>query len=138
MPLGAPHLRGGREPARVVVCHCDDCRILSGAPLRALVVVPVDRFHLVGEPTRYVKVAQSGNRRIQAFCPECGTPLFSAAEENPTSVNIRLGCICQRAALTPSIQIRTRSSMPWLHALASIPGSAGQEIFAHPPVVHRT
>jgi len=126
------------DPSRVVVCHCDDCQILSGAPLRAVIVVPVDKFHLVGEPRRYVKVAQSGNRRVQAFCPECGTSLFAAAEENPASVNVRLGCISQRAELKPSIQIWTRSSLPWLHELASLPGSAEQEIFMHPPTAYRT
>jgi hypothetical protein len=120
------------DPARVFVCHCEDCQILSGAPLRTVIVVPIEQFHLAGEPKRYVKVAQSGNRRIQAFCPECGTPLFAAATENPTSVNIRVGCLSQRAALKPAVQIWTRSAAPWLHELAALPGSAGQEAVLPP------
>ena len=34
-----------------------------------------------GTPRRYVKVAQSGNRRAQAFCEDCGTPTRAIAAE---------------------------------------------------------
>ena len=51
------------DPARVVVCHCTDCQVLSGAPLRASVVAPVQSFVLSGQTKTYIKVAQSGSKR---------------------------------------------------------------------------
>jgi hypothetical protein len=57
-----------------MVCHCSDCQVLSGAPYRAVVAAPVDTLSVTGTTKSYVKVAQSGNRRAQVFCPECGTP----------------------------------------------------------------
>jgi hypothetical protein len=33
---------------------------------------------LSGEPKIYMKVFESGNRREQAFCADCGTPIYSA------------------------------------------------------------
>ena len=100
------------DPARVMVCHCSDCQVLSGAPFRAVVAVPIERFAVRGEPRQYVKVAASGNRRAQVFCPDCGTPLYATAPENPTSVIVRLGCVSQRALLKPAVQIRAhRPSM---------------------------
>ena len=60
------------DASRVMVCHCSDCQVLSGAPFRAVVAAPIDRFVLRGTPKGYVKVAQSGNRRAQMFCPEQG------------------------------------------------------------------
>jgi hypothetical protein len=110
------------DPSRVTVCHCTDCQALSGAPFRAVVSASIETFVLHGEPKRYIKTAQSGNRRVQAFCPECGTPLYATAPEKPTSVNIRLGSVRQRAQLTPTVQIWQRSKMPWLAELHSIPG----------------
>lgn len=121
------------DPARVMDCHCTDCQVLSGAPFRAVVAVPIGDFALRGTPKRYVKVAQSGRRRAQMFCPECGTPLFAAAPENPTAVILRLGCVEQRAALKPAVQIWQHSALPWLAELSSVPGSQGQEAFRPAP-----
>lgn len=109
------------DPSRVSACHCTDCQVLSGAPFRGIVMAPMEQFSLRGQPKTYVKVAQSGNRRAQVFCPECGTPLYSSAAENPTSVVIRLGCVTQRAQLKPTIQVWHHSALPWLSDLASIP-----------------
>lgn len=115
------------DPSRVTVCHCTDCQVLSGSPFRAVVAAPVESFVLRGQPRSYIKVAQSGNRRVQAFCPECGTPLYGTAPENATSVIIRLGCVEQRAQLQPAVQIWQRSAMSWTSELSSIPGSPEQQ-----------
>jgi hypothetical protein len=117
------------DPERVMACHCSDCQVLSGAPMRAVVAARMEDFVLRGEPKRYVKVAESGNRRAQVFCPECATPLFATAPENATSVIIRLGCVKQRAQLPPRVQIWTHSAMPWLAALPDTPGSEAQQAF---------
>lgn len=109
------------EPSRVSVCHCTDCQVLSGAPFRGIVMAPMEKFSLKGQPKSYVKVAQSGNRRAQVFCPECGTPLYSSAAENPTAVVIRLGCVAQRALLKPTVQVWHHSALPWLSELETIP-----------------
>jgi hypothetical protein len=84
-------------------------------------MAPMERFSLKGQPKTYVKVAQSGNRRAQVFCPVCGTPLYSSAAESPTAVVIRLGCVTQRALLKPSLQVWHHSALPWLSELESIP-----------------
>ena len=114
------------DPSRVTVCHCTDCQALSGAPFRAVVRAPIETFILHGEPKRYIKTAQSGKSRAQVFCPECGTPLYATAPENPTTVNIRLGCVRQRAQLKPTVQIWQRSELAWLRELHSIPGLSEQ------------
>lgn len=114
------------DPGKVVVCNCTDCQTLSGAPLRAIVQAPIGAFKLFGDTKAYVKVAESGNKRAQVFCPECGTHLYASAVENPTAVNLRLGCIAERAQLKPSQQLWQRSAMPWVSELGKIPGVQGQ------------
>lgn len=110
------------DPERVVACHCTDCQIMSGSVFRTIVMAPIETFSLQGEPARYVKTAQSGNRRAQMFCPNCGTPLFGMAAENATAVVIRLGCVEQRAQLKPTQQIWQHSALPWLSELDAVPG----------------
>jgi hypothetical protein len=111
------------DRSHVMVCHCNDCQVLSGAPFRANVIAPIETLVLVGEPKSYDKIVQNGNKRAQVFCAECGTPLFSKALENATEVVIRLGCVMQRAELVPTSQIWLHSSQPWLPQLQDIPGS---------------
>ena len=110
------------DPMGVTVCHCVDCQVLSGAPFRTLVAAPIGQFKLTGEPKRYA-VVQSGKQMAQAFCPECGTPLFAAAPENPTSVVVRVGCVTQRAQLRPHAQIWAHLALPWVSELRLIPNA---------------
>ncbi|MCX7141818.1 MAG: GFA family protein [Proteobacteria bacterium] len=117
------------NPSRVMVCHCADCQVLSGAPFRAVVAAPIDALAVSGTTKSYVKVAQSGNRRAQVFCPECGTPLWATDPDTPTSAIIRLGCVTQRAQLKPAAQIWQHSALPWLEELALVPGSLQQQAF---------
>ena len=121
------------EPSRVMVCHCSDCQVLSGAPFRAVVAASTETLKVHGKTKSYIKVAQSGNRRAQVFCPECATPLWATAPEKATSVVIRLGCVRQRAQLRPAVQIWQHSSMRWLPELNAVPGTPEQQGFL--PVV---
>lgn len=132
---GAVSFTAEVDPSRVMVCHCTDCQVLSGAPFRAVVAAPGETLVVQGQTKRYVKVAQSGNRRAQVFCPECGTPLWATAPENPTSFIIRLGCVRQRAQLEPAAQIWQHSALSWVSKLGSVPGSPAQQAFlpAAPP-----
>jgi hypothetical protein len=108
------------DPESVVICHCTDCQALSGTAFRTVARAPGPSFRITrGEPKQYVKTAESGNKRVQAFCAECGTPIYSAALDGAT-FNVRLGSCRQRAQLMPKMQIWTRSALPWLPRLGEL------------------
>ena len=112
------------DPGAVTVCHCTDCRRLTGSAFRANVRVPVASFVLRGGPPKsYIKTAESGNKRRHAFCGDCGTPVYACAVENPDSYSLRLGTITQRAAFAPRRQIWRRSALPWVDGIAAVPAS---------------
>ena len=72
------------EPDKVRVCHCTDCQTLSGSAFRTNVPVVQGTFVLKkGEPKTFFKSADSGNRIVHAFCPNCGTPIYSAVPGEP-------------------------------------------------------
>lgn len=115
------------DPERVGICHCTDCQTLSGSVFRTFVFAPKDAFKLLtGTPKLYVKTAESGAKRVQAFCPECGTPIYSAAPGDSPSFSIRAGTARQRAALVPKTQIWCRSALGWITNLGSIERIAEQ------------
>ena len=109
------------DPARVSACHCTDCQTLSGSAFRVSVPAPRESFRLTGEPRRYIKVAESGNRRIHAFCGECGGPVYSCAIDDPPTYTLRVGCLDQRAELPPRRQIWCQSAVAWSMDLRDVP-----------------
>jgi len=109
------------DPDRVAICHCTDCQTLTGSAFRTAVPAAKDCFKLrTGEPKIYVKTAESGAKRAQAFCPECGSPIYASAVSDAQVFMIRLGTARQRAGLTPKSQIWCRSALAWLMEPGSI------------------
>ena len=114
------------DPDKVGICHCTDCQTLSGTAFRVSVSAAKEAFQLKGELKIYVKTAESGAKRAQAFCPECGTPIYATAASDPQVFNIRVGTARQRAELRPKAQGWYRSARDWVNDLQSIKQFAKQ------------
>lgn len=115
------------DESTVRICHCADCQSLSGSAFRTNVTVPANDFKLLrGTPKHYIKTAESGNKRLQAFCGTCGTAIYASAVENPPNYSLRLGTVRQRAALKPREQIWRRSALPWVDSISALPARDGQ------------
>lgn len=113
------------DPAMVMICHCTDCQTLSGSAFRTVALTRAGGFRLLsGALKTYVKTGDSGARREQAFCPECGSPIYSTSPgDGPKVYSIRLGTSRQRRELMPRAEIWRRSALPWIGDL----GTAQQE-----------
>jgi hypothetical protein len=122
-------IEGEIDPETVRVCHCTDCQKNSGSAFRFNVPVPGTTFKMTGKPTIYIKTtAESGNPRAQAFCPRCGSPIYttSVGEGQQASYMVRAGILDQRAKLTPKRQIWFRSALSWVTDLGSVPKTEKQ------------
>lgn len=105
------------DPAKVTICHCTDCQSLTGSAFRVTVPVAETDLRMLGEaPKTYVKsTADSGHPRAQAFCADCGSPIYATSVgEGPKVYGIRVGTLRQRAELPPKRQIWHRSALPWV------------------------
>ncbi len=110
------------DPDMVRICHCTDCQTLTGSAFRVTVPAREGTFRLLsGQPKTYVKTAESGNKRLHAFCPECGTPIYATSPGNPQAFGIRVGTTRQRAELRPKKQGWCRSALDWTMNLESLP-----------------
>jgi len=111
------------DPELVSICHCTDCQTLTGSPYRVTVICDADQVRLTrGTPKIYAKTGDTGGKRLQHFCENCGSPLFTSGEGGPLDFGIRWGSIRQRHALKPVRQIWCRSAAPWIDELAGLPG----------------
>jgi len=119
---GAIQYEAEVDPSRVQACHCTDCQRLSGSPYRASVRAPKETFRLLkGTPKIYVKTAESGNKRAQAFCGNCGSAIYASAVTDPQMFSLRVGGLDQRAQLPPQRQIWCRSANEWAASLEKVP-----------------
>jgi hypothetical protein len=120
---GAIRIEGEADPERVQICHCTDCQSGTGSAFRVSIPVPGASFKMTGQPTIYVKVtADSGKPRVQAFCGQCGSPIYSttAGEGVQPSYNLRVGILRQRDQLVPRRQQWFRSARPWVTGLGAL------------------
>ena len=113
---GAIGIKGVVDTENSMACHCTDCQVFSGAPYRAVVICKADNFSVEGSPKEYVKTADSGNKKIQGFCDQCGTHLF-ATDVDKTLFMIRVGFLDQRDVIKPRKHIFGSSSREWINSM---------------------
>ena len=116
---------------KILICHCTDCQTLSGSAFRVIAFSREDTFRLLsGELKFYVKTSEGGNKRPQAFCPNCGAPIYATASgAGPKVYSIRVGSIRQRDQLTPNVQLWCRSAQQWVARIGSM-----RRIEKQPPI----
>ena len=110
------------DPARITICHCTDCQEMSGSAYRVNAQVETAAFSMTGEPAFYERTADSGNRRVHAFCPKCGTNIYATGVgEKAAMLSLRTGTMRQRGELKPSRQIFACSALEWTEDVRGVP-----------------
>ena len=130
---GALKFEAEAESNRFSICHCLDCQTMTSSAFSAAVMVPIDKFHLTsGTPQIYVKkTAASGIENLSAFCPTCGTRIYSCPVASPKEVRVRVGTINQRSSLLPARQIWKRSALCWIEDIGQVPSFEQNPSGAH-------
>jgi hypothetical protein len=122
---GTIKFEGEADPDKVWICHCTDCQAGTGSAFRINIPVSGSSFRMLsGEPTLFIKTtAESGTPRKQAFCPKCGSPIYSTTigDRPKPSYTVRVGLLQERNQLVPKRQNWFRSAQSWVTDLASLP-----------------
>jgi hypothetical protein len=124
---GTITLEGEADPADVSICHCTDCQTGTGSAFRVSVLVRGASFKMTGQPTNYLKLtADSGTPRIQAFCPCCGSPIYSTTpgDGQQDAYRVRVGILRQRREFVPKRQNWFRSALPGIDGVGTIAKNA--------------
>jgi len=97
----------------VGACHCTDCQKGSGGGPNYAALAPNDAFVVTkGEAKIYVGRADSGAETRRAFCPDCGTPLWSTPAGAPFTP-VKIGALDDSSDLTPALHLYVSSAPSW-------------------------
>ena len=103
------------EPIAVRMCWCRDCQYWACGNAAVNIIVPRAAVAVQGAPRHWDSLADSGHHMRRSFCGDCGTQVFSEAEENTQFMVIRVGTLDDAAGLQPQVAIWTDSAPSWAH-----------------------
>ncbi|KAF2801033.1 hypothetical protein K505DRAFT_403623 [Melanomma pulvis-pyrius CBS 109.77] len=109
------------EPAMKALCHCSDCRKISGSTYSTNAVYPATAFKLVsGTPKLHTKIADSGKNFESHFCGDCGSTLWREGGAFPGLVVVKIGTLDDLTALDdlkPGAELFVPRRVPWVTAI---------------------
>ena len=108
------------------ICWCRLCQYLGAGSGTVNAGFYADGFRYEGEVTWREDVADSGNKMRRAFCPSCGTPLFSVAESRPHLIFARAGALDDPDSIEPVMTIWTSAAPHWAAFDPNLPQVAQQ------------
>lgn len=98
------------------LCHCEDCRKSSGAPVVAWTFFPVGTIRFDGE-VRTVRFAG----RERTFCPACGSPLMFFDPAIPGQFEVTTCTLDRAAEIEPRDHNWTADRLPWFDTADDLP-----------------
>lgn len=111
---GEIRLRVSAAPKFIFACHCTDCQQMAASAFSLGMLLPDDGFELIqGEPQVWEKTADSGNASRQFRCPTCSTWTHTRTDGAPGVVIARPMSLEDHAWVRPTVEIFTRSALPW-------------------------
>jgi hypothetical protein len=120
---GAVRYRYEGEVRDVNICHCADCRRVSGSAFGVSVPVDASGFDIVnGTPKGFTKDGDSGRPVTRFFCPDCGSPLFTLPPLHPEVRFIKAGSLDDPTMVKPGRQSWLRSRVDWAVIDPELPG----------------
>jgi hypothetical protein len=108
---GAIRYRVTAAPMVTSYCHCRSCRLATGAPAAAWVILPRDGLVFDrGAPVGYA--SSPGKRRT--FCGTCGTSLTYERDDRPDSIDIHTATLDDPDAFPPVREIWLEEKIAWM------------------------
>ncbi|MCD1125670.1 GFA family protein [Jinshanibacter sp. LJY008] len=93
-------------------CHCSKCRKATGTAFNSAALIHSDKFTLLtGKASLKSFSSTPGVHRI--FCGECGSPLYSARDNQPEAYRLRIGTLDTHINPAEKMHIFTASKAEW-------------------------
>ncbi|KAL2842025.1 Mss4-like protein [Aspergillus pseudoustus] len=108
------------DPALQALCHCTDCRRISGSAFSTNALIPDANFTLVrGSPKVFEKVGEESGLPIRSFfCGNCGTTCFREGGAFPGVKILKAGILqAFSEEVRPVLEGFVDRRVPWVAAL---------------------
>lgn len=94
------------------MCHCSQCRKAQGSAYVAVCPVDAERFRfLSGEDL--LKSYRAVPHKARVFCSHCGSPIYSARDDLPGVLRLRLGTVETSFTCANAYHIHVDSRAAW-------------------------
>lgn len=102
------------EPVFQNHCQCLDCRKRSGTGHGSYATFAGrPSMTITGEPVTWRVASDSGNDKIHAFCPTCGTPVWLTFAAMPHLVAVHAGSLDQPDQFRPQAVTYRVRALSW-------------------------
>jgi hypothetical protein len=118
---GAVRYESKTEPVMAGHCQCQDCRKSSGTGHCSHLAVPRDAASVTGVVTVYDRPADSGNLVSRAFCPTCGSAVYSLNSAMPQLMFIRASSLDDLEVFKPQVVVYASRAASWDHIDPTLP-----------------
>ena len=109
---GAVSLRISGEKSDIIHCHCSLCRKNSGTAYATNGFINTADFEIVsGDDCLTTFAFKPGRNRH--FCTQCGSPVYSSNDQDPTRLRIRLGILTSDISERPISHNFVTSKANW-------------------------
>lgn len=105
------------DPVRNSICHCLNCKRLSGSAFSWNATFAEGQVAISGEHASFTRLSDEGFWGRHHFCPKCGIRVFYAIERRPGMISIPAGLFADPDFPAPTIQVYTERLCPWLPRL---------------------
>ena len=103
------------DPVRISVCHCLTCKKRSGSAFAVQARWPEDQVAIEGQSKSWANVADSGNKALFHFCPECGSDVYYTIEGSFDGViAIPVGAFADPAFPAPAYSVWEERKHSWV------------------------
>jgi hypothetical protein len=103
-------------------CQCRDCQRRSGTGHGSwLTFAAQAEMVITGEASEWELAGDSGNAKIHAFCPVCGTPVFLRFAAMPELIAVPAGSLDEPARFAPQVLTYQVRALAWDAIDSSIP-----------------
>ena len=118
---GAIRYQVSGEPLVMVECQCRQCQRASGTGHSSYLTFQDAAVDVAGTPSRWNATGDGGTVKENAFCPTCGTPVFTRFPGIPELFAIRAGSLDAPDRYRPQMLVWREASQVWDHQDPALP-----------------
>ncbi len=118
---GAVTLAIDGEPIGARTCWCRDCQKFGGGNGTTNAFFLAASISHEGALSWYESIAESGNTTHRAFCPTCGSHIFTKGSGAPHICGVRVSTLDESDLIAPQAVIWTDSAPQWAAIDQSLP-----------------
>ena len=95
-------------------CQCRDCQRRSGTGHGSYLTFPARaEMAITGEATHWEVAGDSGNVKVHAFCPVCGTPVYLRFAAMPELIAVHAGSLDEPGRFAPQVLTYSVRGLAW-------------------------